>query len=89
MILAINSLTVPVVIYNLNMLNWNISETRKIEWKVRKQLTFNMMLHPKADINHLYLPRSQGSRDLTQFDISYKTITAGLIKYLKTSNDWT
>ena len=46
------------------------------------------MHHPKADVDHLYLPRSSGGRRMMELEISYKTTTIGTQKYLRISNDW-
>ena len=46
------------------------------------------MHHPKANIHHLYIPRSSGVRGLTQLEISYKTSTIVLFRYLTLSDDW-
>ena len=46
------------------------------------------MDHPKVDIHHLYLSRSNGARGLTQLKLSYKKLTIGLFRYLNLSDDW-
>ena len=51
-------------------------------------MTTHIMHHPKADIYHLYLPRSNEGRGLTQLELSYKTSTIGLFRYMNSSDDW-
>ena len=46
------------------------------------------MHHPKADIHHLYLLRSNRGRGLPQLELSCKTLTIGLFRYLNFSNEW-
>ena len=46
------------------------------------------MRHPKADKERLYLPRSERDRGLIQIELTYKTATIGLHKYLQTTKDW-
>ena len=46
------------------------------------------MHNPNADIHRLYLPRRSGGRGWTQLDLSYKTSTIGLFRYLNLSDDW-
>ena len=46
------------------------------------------MHHPKADVERLYLPRSKGGRGMTQLELTYKTSTIGLFRYLDLSQDW-
>ncbi|XP_066912726.1 uncharacterized protein [Clytia hemisphaerica] len=47
------------------------------------------MLHPKSDVDLLYLPRSKGGRGLLQIEQAYKIATIGMSKYLECSSDWT
>ena len=54
-IMAINSLAIPIVTYGFNILNWTISEIKRLDIKVRKLLTMNKMHHPKADVDRLYI----------------------------------
>ena len=51
-------------------------------------MTTHSMHHPKADIHRLYLSRSNGGRGLTSLELSYKTSTIGLFRYLNLSDDW-
>ena len=46
------------------------------------------MHHPRADIVHLYIKRENGGRGLIQLELTYKTTTIGLKKYLDTTTDW-
>ena len=45
------------------------------------------MHHAKADILRLYLPRSIAGRGLIQLELSYKTSTISLFRYLNLSDD--
>ena len=45
------------------------------------------MHHAKADILRLYLLRSIGGRGLIQLELSYKTSTSSLFRYLNLSDD--
>jgi len=46
------------------------------------------MHHPKSDVDRLYIPRSRGGRGMIQLELSYKTSTIGLCKYLESTQDW-
>ena len=85
---AINTLAIPVVTYSFNIINWTISDIKKIDVKIRKLMTCNRMHHPKADVDRLYIPRKEGGRGMIQLELSLKTTTIGLQKYLETSTDW-
>ena len=87
-ITAINTLALPVVTYSFNIINWNLSEIKKLDVKIRKLMTTYNMHHPKADVDRLYLPRSSGGRGMIQLELSYKTATIGMRKYLEHSDDW-
>ena len=67
---AVNSLAVPVVQYSFGIIDWKISELKKIDTKTRKLLNMHKMLHPKADVERLYI-------------CTFKIATIGLDHYLK------
>ena len=80
---AINSLAVPVVQYGFGIIDWKISELKKIDTKTRKLLNMHKMLHPKADVERLYLPRRDAGRGLIEVETAFQTATIGLDHYLK------
>ena len=80
---AINSLAFPVVQYSFGIINWKISELKKIDTKTRKLLNMQKMLHPKADVERLYIPRKDGGRGLIDVETAFKTATIGLDHSLK------
>ena len=41
------------------------------------------MLHPKADMERLYIPRKDGGRGLIEVETAFKILTIGLDHYLK------
>ena len=84
---AINTLTVPVVTYSFNIINWNIEDLKKMDRKTRKLLTIGKMHHPKAEKDRLYLPRKYGGRGLIQIERTYKTTTIGLNAYINNNRD--
>ena len=43
----------------------------------------NKMLHPKADVERLYIPRKDGGRGLIEVETAFKIATIGLDHYLK------
>ena len=80
---AINSLGVPVVQYSFGIIDWKISDLKKIDTKTRKLLNMQKMLHHKADVEGLYIPRKDGWRGLTDVETAFRTATIGLDHYLK------
>ena len=87
-ITAINILAIPVITYSFNIIDWNLSEVKRLDIKIRKMMTTHSMHHPKDNIHRLYLPRSNRGRSLAQLELSYKTSTIGLFWYLNLSDDW-
>ena len=85
---AINSLAVLVVQYSFGIRDWKISELKKIDTKAHKLLNMQKMLHPKADVERLYIPRKDGGRGLTEVETAFKTPTIGLGHYLKHKEGW-
>ena len=84
---AINPLALPVVTYSFTIINWSLTEIKKVDTKIRKLLTMHRMHHPKSDVNRLYLPRKEGVRGLVQLELSLKTSIIGMDTYLNNTND--
>ena len=84
---AINTLAIPVVTYSFNIINWKLSDIKRLDTKTRKMLTMEKMHHPKADVDRLYLPRAEGGRGLAQLELTFKTTTIGLDTYLTSTED--
>ena len=66
---AINSLAVPVVQYSFGIIDWKISEIKKVD--------------PKTDVERLYLHRKERGRGLIELETAFKAATIGLDHYLK------
>lgn len=50
-------------------------------------MIYHNMYHPKANANHLYIARINGSEGLIQLEETYK-ITIVEKKYLEITSDW-
>ena len=48
----------------INCSNWKIEELKVTDRKTRKPITMNKGLHPKADVDRLYVSRENGGRGL-------------------------
>ena len=55
---AFSMVGILVITYSLNIIDWNLCKV-----KTKMMATYSMH-HPKADIHRLYLPRSNGGREL-------------------------
>ena len=52
---AINAWVVALLRKGAGIINWKVDELKKIDRATRKTLTMYVMLHPKSDIDRLYL----------------------------------
>ena len=84
---AINSLAVPVMQYSFGIINWRVQEIQAIDRKSRKLLTKYGCLHPKADVDRLYISRCKGGRGLIELESAYKNAVIGLYEYLLLKTD--
>ena len=54
----------PVITYTAGIIDWTKEELRELDTKTRKRMTIYKALHPRADIDRLYIPRKKGGRGL-------------------------
>ncbi|XP_063599498.1 uncharacterized protein LOC134775819 [Penaeus indicus] len=86
-ITAINSRAVAVVRYSAGIVKWTKEEMRKMDRKTRKFLTINRCLHPQADVDRLYVKRSEGGRGLIGVEDCIAIEVLSLSKYLEKSTE--
>ena len=55
-IAAINTLSVPVILYSYGVIDWKLDKIQDLDRMTRKQLCMNQMLAKKADVDRVYLP---------------------------------
>ena len=84
---AINSFAFSVVHYSFGIIDWKICELKKIDTKTRKLLNMHKMLHPKADVERLYISGKDGGRGLIDVEAAFKSVTIGLNHYLR-QKEW-
>ena len=63
-ITAINAWAVAVFRYGAGMLQWKENELKDVHRKSRKTMTMYRALHPKSDVDRLYVKRKEGGRGL-------------------------
>lgn len=86
-IIAINTLAVPVPTYSFGIVNWRKDEINKMDRKTRKLLTMHGLHHPKADVERIYIKRSNGGRGLIELESAYNIAIVGLSDYIKQGSD--
>ena len=63
-ITAINAWAVVVFRYGAGILQWKDSELKDVERKSRKTMAMYGVLHPKSDVDRLYVKRKERGRSL-------------------------
>jgi len=84
---AIGSLAVPVLRYSFGIVNWHYEELKKLDQKTRKLLTIHGQHHPKADVDHLYVPRKQGGSGLMPLEAAHADEITKLVEYVDRKED--
>ena len=65
---GINTWAVPLVRYSGPFLMWTRDELKKMDQRTRKLMTIHKALHPRDDVNRLYVSRKEGGRGLTSIE---------------------
>ena len=55
-----NTWAVPLVIYYGPFLKWSIDELKQMDQRTRKLITMHKALHPRDDVDRLYVSRKEG-----------------------------
>ena len=63
-VIAHNTFAISVFTNTVGIIDWTIEEIKEMDAGTRKQLTTTGKFHPNGDVDKLYLPISQGSRDI-------------------------
>ena len=67
-ITAINAWAVAVFRYGAGILQWKESELKDMDRKSRKTMTIYGALHPKSDVDRLYIKRKERVRGLASVE---------------------
>ena len=87
LIKAINTWAVAVIRYSAPFLDWNKDELQALDRRTRKLMTMHKALHPKSNVDRLYVPRKEGGRGLISVADVTKTAILGLQKYIQESEE--
>ena len=61
---AITTWAIPLIRYGAGIIDWTKNEIDEIDRKTRKMLNMYGGLHPKSNVDRLYLKRENGGREL-------------------------
>ena len=78
-----NTWAVTLVRYSGPFLKWTKEELRKIDQRTRKLMTKHKVLHPRDDVDRLYVPRKEGGRGLASIEDSVDTSIQQLEDYIE------
>ena len=81
-LLAINAFAIPVVRYTAGIVKWTVEELQKMDRETRKLMTIYRGLHPRADVDRIYLPREIGGRGLKAVEDTVREEELALLAYI-------
>ena len=84
---AINTYAVAVVRYTAGILKWTKEEMNNMDRMTRKKLTMYGGLHPKSDVDRLYVKRCHGGRGLASIYDVVEHEESQLTQYMMNSPD--
>ena len=82
-----NTWAVSLLRYSAAFISWRKCESQAIDRKTRKLFTIYGGLHPKCDVDRLYVPRKNGGRDLIAIEDFVELALRGLEVYVRGSDE--
>ena len=70
LIKGINTWAVPLIRFSGPFLKWTRDELKQMDQRTRKQMTMHKALHPRDDVDRLYVSRKEGERGLVSIEDS-------------------
>ena len=84
---AVNTWAVPAIRYSAGIVDWKNSERCSMDRKTRKVLNMYQALHPRSNVDRLYLPCSEGGKGLLSLEECVNAEKRSLGQYLKMNED--
>ena len=78
---GINTLAISLLRYSAAFLDWTKEELKQLDRRTRKLLKMHKGLHPKSNVNRLYISRKEGGRGLLNVEDTVHLAIIGLLKY--------
>ena len=69
------------------MVEWKTDELKVLDRRTRKMMTLYGALHPKSDVDRVYIARQKGGRRLSSCEMCVKAEENNLAWYVWNSND--
>ena len=83
LIKGINTWAVPLVRYSGPFLKWTRDELKQMDQRTRKLVTMHKALHPRDDVDRLYVTRKEGGRGLASIEDSVDASIQRLEDYIQ------
>ena len=83
LIKGINTWAVPLVRYWEPFLKWTRDEFKQMDQRTRKLMAINKALHPRDDVDRLYVSRKEGGRGLASIEDSNDASLQRLEDYIE------
>ena len=83
MITAANTWAVSLFRYGSGIVQWNKQELQSIDRKSRKLLTIHGALHPRSDVDRIYVKRPKGGRGLMSVEDVVRCEEHSLARYVR------
>ena len=80
LIKGINTWAVPLVRYSGPFLKWTRDELKQMDQRTKKLMTMHKALHPRDDVDRLYVSRKEGGRGLASIE---DTVDASIQDYIE------
>ena len=80
---GINTEAVPLDRYSGPFLKWTRDELKQMDQRTRKLMTMHKVLHPRDDVDRLYVSRKEGVRELASIEDSYDALIQRLKDYIQ------
>ena len=84
---GVNTWAVSLLRYSAVFVSWRESELQAIDRKTRKLFTMYGALHPKSDVDRLYIPRKEGGRGLISIEDCVEVAIRGFEVYVHGSEE--
>ena len=87
LIKGINTWAVPLVRYSGPFLKWTKEELKQMDQRTKNLMTMHKPLHPRHDVDKLYVSRKEGGRRLASIEDSVDASIQQLEDYTENTKD--
>ena len=86
-IMAGNPWVVAILRYSAGVVEWKTDELKVLDRETREMMTLYDALHPKSDVDRVYVARQKGGRGLISSEMCVKGEENKLAWYVRNSNE--